>query len=71
MYTMLHQVLLGLMADSDSPNYVWRFLCKGTDPVIAVFWSCPFETYLQFALLDRGDLDRAVDHRAFLSVIGL
>jgi YggT family protein len=36
MYTMLGRVLLGLMVDADSPNYIWRFFCRVTDPVIAV-----------------------------------
>jgi hypothetical protein len=35
MYTMLARVLLSLMVDSDSPNYIWRFFCRITDPVIA------------------------------------
>lgn len=35
MYTMLGRFLLGLMVDADSPNYVWRFFCRITDPVIA------------------------------------
>ena len=36
MYTMLGRFLLGLMVDADSPNYIWRFFCRITDPVIAV-----------------------------------
>jgi hypothetical protein len=36
MYTMLGRVLLGLMVDADSPNYIWRFFCRVTDPVVAV-----------------------------------
>ena len=36
MYTMLARVLLSLMVDADSPNYIWRFFCRITDPVIAV-----------------------------------
>lgn len=36
MYTMLGRALLGLMVDADSPNYIWRFFCRITDPVIAV-----------------------------------
>ena len=35
MYTMLGRVLLSLMVDPDSPNYIWRFFCRITDPVIA------------------------------------
>jgi YggT family protein len=36
MYTMLARFLLGLMVDADSPNYIWRFFCLLTDPVVAV-----------------------------------
>ena len=36
MYTMLGRVLLGLMVDADSPNYIWRFFCRITDPIVAV-----------------------------------
>jgi len=36
MYTLLGRVLLGLMIAPDSPNYIWRFFCRVTDPVIAV-----------------------------------
>jgi uncharacterized protein YggT (Ycf19 family) len=36
MYTMLGRVLLGLFVDFDSQNYIWRFFCRITDPVIAV-----------------------------------
>ena len=36
MYTMLGRFLLGLMVDADSPNYIWRFFCRITDPVVAV-----------------------------------
>ena len=35
MYTMLGRFLLGLMVDADSPNYIWRFFCRITDPVVA------------------------------------
>lgn len=34
MYTLLGRVLLGLIVDADSPNYIWRFFCRITDPVI-------------------------------------
>ena len=37
MYTLLGRVLLGLFLDPDSPNYIWRFFCRITDPVIAAF----------------------------------
>ena len=36
MYTMLGRVLLGLMVDADSPNYIWRFFCRITDPVVVL-----------------------------------
>lgn len=36
MYTMLGRVLLGLFVDPDSPNYIWQFFCRVTDPVVAV-----------------------------------
>lgn len=34
MYTMLGRFLLGLFVDADSPNYIWRFFCRFTDPVL-------------------------------------
>ena len=36
MYTLLGRVLLSLFLDEDSTNYIWRFFCRVTDPVIAV-----------------------------------
>jgi hypothetical protein len=35
MYTLLGRAVLGLMVDADSPNYIWRFFCRITDPVVA------------------------------------
>ena len=35
MYTLLGRVMLGLFVDADSPNYIWRFFCRITDPVVA------------------------------------
>lgn len=35
MYTLLGRVLLGLMVAPDSPNYIWRFFCRVTDPVVS------------------------------------
>ena len=35
MYTLVGRVLFSLFVDSDSPNYIWRFFCRFTDPVIA------------------------------------
>ena len=35
MYTLLGRAVLGLIVDSDSPNYIWRFFCRLTDPVVA------------------------------------
>jgi hypothetical protein len=36
MYTLLGRVLLGLVLDVASTNYIWRFFCRITDPVIAL-----------------------------------
>jgi YggT family protein len=36
MYTMLGRVLLGLIVDPGSSNYIWRFFCRLTDPVVGV-----------------------------------
>jgi uncharacterized protein YggT (Ycf19 family) len=36
MYTLLGRVLLGLFLEPDSTNYIWRFFCRLTDPVVAV-----------------------------------
>jgi len=35
MYTLVGRVLLSLFMDADSPNYIWRFFCRVTDPVVA------------------------------------
>jgi hypothetical protein len=37
MYTLLGRALLGLIVQPDSSNYIWRFFCRITDPVIALF----------------------------------
>jgi YggT family protein len=37
MYTMLGRAMLGLFVDADSPNYIWRFFCRVTDPVVDTF----------------------------------
>ena len=36
MYTLLGRVLLGLFVAPESPNYIWRFFCRVTDPFIAL-----------------------------------
>ena len=36
MYTLLGRVLLALIVQPDSSNYIWRFFCRITDPVVAV-----------------------------------
>ena len=36
MYTLLGRVLLSLFVDPDSPNYIWRFFCRLTDPFVAL-----------------------------------
>ena len=35
MYTLLGRAMLGLFVDANSPNYIWRFFCRFTDPVVA------------------------------------
>lgn len=35
MYTLLGRVLLGLIVGLESTNYIWRFFCRVTDPVVA------------------------------------
>lgn len=37
MYTLLGRAALGLIVDPDSKNYIWRFFCRFTDPVVALF----------------------------------
>jgi YggT family protein len=36
MYTLMGRVLLGLIVDHNSQNYIWRFFCRFTDPVVQV-----------------------------------
>jgi hypothetical protein len=36
MYTLLGRALLGLLVGPESSNYIWRFFCLITDPVIAI-----------------------------------
>ena len=36
MYTLLGRALLSLIVEPDSSNYIWRFFCRLTDPVVAV-----------------------------------
>ena len=36
MYTLLGRVLLGFFLEPDSANYIWRFFCRITDPVVGV-----------------------------------
>lgn len=35
MYTLLGRAVLGLVVGTDSTNYIWRFFCRITDPVVA------------------------------------
>ena len=35
MYTLLGRALLGLIVQPDASNYIWRFFCRITDPVVA------------------------------------
>ena len=34
MYTLLGRALFGLIVGPDSTNYIWRFFCRSTDPVV-------------------------------------
>jgi len=34
MYTLLGRVILGLVIDHKSQNYIWRFFCRITDPIV-------------------------------------
>ena len=36
MYTLIGRVILGFIVDPDSTNYIWRFFCRVTDPVVGV-----------------------------------
>ena len=36
MYTLLGRALLGLIVGPDSSNYIWRFFCRITNPVVAL-----------------------------------
>ncbi len=45
MYTLIGRAMLGLFLDPDSPNYIWRFFCRTTDPIVALFaFVTPKET---------------------------
>jgi YggT family protein len=35
MYTLLGRALLGLIVQPNASNYIWRFFCQVTDPVVA------------------------------------
>jgi hypothetical protein len=37
MYTLLGRALLGLIVAPDSSNYIWRFFCRITDPLVTLF----------------------------------
>ena len=36
MYTLFGRIILGMVIDHDSKNYIWRFFCQATDPVVRV-----------------------------------
>jgi hypothetical protein len=36
MYTLLGRAILGLIVQPEASNYIWRFFCRLTDPVVAV-----------------------------------
>ena len=35
MYTLLGRAVLGMIVEPNSSNYIWRFFCRITDPVVA------------------------------------
>jgi YggT family protein len=35
-YTLLGRILLGLVVEAQSTNFIWRFFCRVTDPVVAL-----------------------------------
>jgi YggT family protein len=37
MYTILGRMALSLFLEPDSPNYIWRFFCRVSDPAVALF----------------------------------
>jgi hypothetical protein len=34
MYTLLGRAVLALLVERDSKNYIWRFFCRITDPIV-------------------------------------
>ena len=36
MYTLFGRIILGLVVDHTSKNYIWRFFCRLTDPFLAL-----------------------------------
>jgi YggT family protein len=36
MYTLFGRAILGLVVDHNSQNYIWRFFCRITDPIVRV-----------------------------------
>ncbi len=36
MYTLIGRVMLSLIFDEDTKNYIWRFFVRVTDPIIAI-----------------------------------
>jgi YggT family protein len=66
MYTVLGRIVLSLLIDPESQNYIWRFFCTLSDPVVTavgqvtpraappmVLWLFSFVWlfWLRFALL--------------------
>ena len=43
MYTLLGRAMLGLIVEPNSQNYIWRFFCRITDPVVARGRDCHAE----------------------------
>ena len=49
LYTLLGRFLLGLFVPPDWNNYIWRFFCRVTHPVLAaVAWVTPVFVHSAF-----------------------
>ena len=69
MYTLLGRAILGLSSTTNSQNYIWRFFCRFTDPVVRAVAvvtpkaAAPVILWLfgvRLAVLDPGRLLHAV-----------
>ena len=65
MYTLLGRAVLGMFVDADSPNYIWRFFCRITDPVVAAvgFVTPKAAAPVRMRMRDRSAVRRAVRSR--------